>query len=102
MEDIVINYLDKNYSFNLSTLYSYKLKDKHNGSDVYLTELWSDMEKIFNLSKEDFEKIWDKWADIKIIELNNRITDIRYKLYELNGTDYNLTSEDINQILNYK
>jgi hypothetical protein len=77
MEELVINYLEKNYVFNLSTLYSFKLKDIHNGNDIYLTEVWSTIETIFNLSVNEFEIIWDKWADKKITELNNRITDIR-------------------------
>ena len=71
-----------------------------NKKNVYLTTIWSDMETIFGLSKEAFEPIWDKWAEAKILELNNRITDIRYQLYELNGADIEIIMEDINKILN--
>ncbi len=99
MEEIVTRYLDKQYRFTLSTLSSYKLWDRNNRTNVYLTTIWGDMETIFGLSKEDFEPIWDKWAEAKILELNNRITDIRYQLYELNGCEVDVTSEDINKIL---
>lgn len=95
-----MNYLDKNYRFSLSTLSSYKLYDKINKIDISITSIWGDSETIFGISKETFLPIWDKWADIKITDLNNRITDIRYKLYELNGTDFEITSKDINMILN--
>lgn len=95
-----MKYLDKQYSFSLSTLSSYKLYDKINKSDVYLTSIWSDMETVFGLSKEDFEPIWDKWAEAKILELNNKITDIRYKLYELNGSEVILSSLDLNRLIN--
>lgn len=100
MEDIVTKYLDKQYRFTLSTLSSYKLWDRINKENVYLTTIWADMETIFGLSKEAFEPIWDKWAEAKILELNNRITDIRYQLYELNGADVEITVQDINKILN--
>lgn len=100
MEKIIMKYLDKQYSFSLSTLSSYKLYDKINKSDVYLTSIWSDMETVFGLSKEDFEPIWDKWAEAKILELNNKITDIRYKLYELNGSEVILSSLDLNRLIN--
>ena len=100
MEEIVIKYLDKQYRFSLSTLSSYKLYDKINKSDVYLTSIWADMETVFGLSKEDFEPIWDKWAEAKILEINNKITDIRYKLYELNGSEVILTSLDLNRLIN--
>jgi hypothetical protein len=100
MEEIVIKYLDKQYMFSLSTLSSYKLYDKINKSDVYLTSIWADMETVFGLSKEDFEPIWDKWAEAKILEINNKITDIRYKLYELNGSEVILTSLDLNRLIN--
>jgi hypothetical protein len=99
MEEIVIKYLDKQYRFSLSTLSSYKLYDKINKSDVYLTSIWDDMETVFGISREAFEPIWDKWADAKITELNNRITDIRYKLHELNGGDINISAADINTLL---
>jgi hypothetical protein len=99
MEEIVIKYLDKQYRFSLSTLSSYKLYDKINKSDVYLISIWNDMETVFGISREDFEPIWDKWVDIKITELNNRITDIRYKLYELNGGDIHISAADINTLL---
>jgi hypothetical protein len=58
------------------------------------------METVFGLSKEDFEPIWDKWAEAKILEINNKITDIRYKLYELNGSEVILTSLDLNRLIN--
>jgi hypothetical protein len=99
MEEIIIKYLDKQYRFSLSTLSSYKLYDKQNKGDVYLTTIWDDMETLFGITKEDFEPIWDKWADGKITELNNRITEIRYKLYELNGADIHISAADINILL---
>lgn len=100
MEEIVTKYLDKQYRFTLSTLSSYKLWDRVKKESVYLTTIWADMETIFGLSKEAFEPIWDKWAEAKILELNNRITDIRYQLYELNGRDVEISAADINKILN--
>lgn len=100
MDKIITNYLDKYYEFNLSTLSSYKLYDKINKIDVSVKSILYDMEKIFCVTEEIFEPIWDKWVDVKITQLNNRITDIRYKLYELNGTEIEITSKDINMLLN--
>lgn len=99
MEEIVISYLDKQYSFTMSTLYSFKLYDKLNKTEIYLKSLWLEIEVIFGLSFEDFEPIWEKWSDTKILEINNKITDMRYKLYEFNGTDIVLTTEEINKML---
>jgi hypothetical protein len=99
MEEIIVKYLDKNFKFTLSTLNSYKLFDRTTKENVYLTTVWNDVELIFGLSKEEFEPIWDKWAENHIININNKITDIRYKLYELNGNDLLLSVEDINTLL---
>ena len=99
MEEMVIKYLDKNFKFTLSTLSSYKLFDRTTKQNVYLTTIWDDVGVIFGLSKEDFEPIWDKWAEAHIVNINNKITDIRYKLYELNGSDVLLSVEDINTLL---
>jgi len=63
MEKIIINYLDKNYMFCLLTLSSYTLYDKMNKTDISLKSIWRDMEKIFAISKENFERIWGKWIE---------------------------------------
>jgi len=99
MEEIILSYLDKQYRFSLSTLSSYKLYDRTNNIDVSVISIWNEMDTIFGITKEAFEPIWDKWADGKITEINNRITEIRYKLYELNGTDVEISAADINTLL---
>jgi hypothetical protein len=99
MEEIITSYLDKQYRFSLSTLSSYKLYDRTNNIDVSVISIWDEMGTIFGITKEEFEPIWDKWADGKIIEINNRITEIRYKLYELNGSDIDISAADINILL---
>jgi len=99
MEKIITSYLEKQYRFSLSTLSSYKLYDRTNNIDVSVLSIWDDMVTIFGITKEEFEPIWDKWADSKIIEINNRITEIRYKLYELNGSDIDISAADINILL---
>jgi hypothetical protein len=100
MEELILNYLEKNYTFNLSTLSSYQLKDKVNGNHIYLTELFSNIYLIFGITSVEFESIWDKWANEKIIELNNRIVEIQYILYETNGNEFEITPEAINSIIN--
>jgi hypothetical protein len=99
MEEIITSYLDKQYMFSLSTLSSYKLYDRTNKIDVSVISIWDEIGTIFGITKEEFEPIWDKWADGKIIEINNRITEIRYKLYELNGADVHISAADINVLL---
>ncbi len=46
--------------------------------------------------------IFDVWADRKAIEIQNNITDLRYKLYEKTGVELQLTTADLNNMLRDK
>ena len=99
MEQMVIKYLENNYHFTLSTLVSYKLVDKFDGSEVGLRSVMQTIMSIFNIDDETLFPIWEKWSENKAIEVNNRITDFRYKIYEATGYNVELSLEDMNKIL---
>jgi hypothetical protein len=100
MEQIVIKYLEKQYMFTLSTIQSYVLTDRVTGEQIYLKALFNTLSKIFGISDSELLDIWDVWADKKIKELNNRIVDIRYKIYEITGVDDESNSiREINEYL---
>jgi hypothetical protein len=99
MKEVVFNYLDKHYRFTLSTYSSYMLQDKQTKEDVYLRSVFAELETIFSVTPEELEVIWGYWADAKILELNNKITDIRYKVYEITGKTVELGINEINNAL---
>lgn len=71
MEQMVTKYLDNNYHFTLSTLVSYKLVDKFDGSEVGLKSVMRTVMSIFNIDYETLYPIWEKWSESKAIEVNN-------------------------------
>jgi hypothetical protein len=99
MEQMVIKYLENNYHFTLSTLVSYRLVDKFDGSEVGLRSVMQTIMSIFNIDDEALFPIWEKWSENKAIEVNNRITDFRYKIYEATGYNVELSLEDMNKVL---
>lgn len=99
MKDIIIKYLDKNYKFTLSTYVSYNLYDRNGCKEVRLKEVLENIMHIFNISNEELRLIFDDWADTRAIEMQNKVTDFRYKLYELTGIDLQLTAADLNKML---
>ena len=99
MEQMITKYLENNYIFTLSTLVSYKLVDKFDGSEVGLRSVMQTIMSIFNIDEDTLFPIWEKWSESKAIEVNNRITDFRYKIYEATGYNVELSLEDMNKIL---
>ena len=99
MDDLIIKYLENNYIFTLSTLVSYKLVDKFDGSEVGLRSVLSTLKDVFNIDDNTLLPIWEKWSESKAIEVNNRITDFRYKVYEATGYNVELSLEDMNKVL---
>ena len=70
MEQMVIKYLENNYHFTLSTLVSYKLVDKFDGSEVGLRSVMQTIMSIFNIDDETLFPLWEKWSENKAIEVN--------------------------------
>ena len=99
MKEIVYKFLDDQYRFTLSTYSSYMLQDRYTKQDVYLRTVFENLKVIFGVEDEELQDIWDFWADKKIIELNNRITDIRYKVFEITGQDVEVGINEINAAL---
>jgi len=99
MKDIIVNYLNKQYKFTLSTYVSYKLYDKVDNIDVSLKEALSSIILIFGIEETELMSIFDVWADEQAKILNNKITDIRYKLFEKTGVELELTAKDLNELI---
>ena len=98
MKEIVLNYLNKNYRFNLSTLNSYVIKGRRGEIDIKLSVLITTLKTIFSITDEEIRVIIDEWADYQTILINNRIVDIRNKLYEM-GITVELSPSQFNTIM---
>ena len=102
MEEIIIKYLNKQYQLTLSTYVSYKVLDKLDNLEVSLKQVIHNVILIFNIDETEIVRIFDKWADNQVTLLNNKIADIRYKLYEQTGVELQLTTNDLNQLVTSK
>ncbi len=96
---MILNYLNRHYRFTISTYTSYKLYDKVDKREVPLKEALDSIKLIFNVKEEELFKIFDKWADEKAVDIQNKITDLRYKIYQETGLELELTTNDINKML---
>ena len=99
MREIILKYLNSQYRFTLSTYVSYELYDKIEHRSVRLAEGINSIKIIFGINEEELMKIFDEWADENGTKLQNQITDIRYKLYEKTGVELELTTNDLNKLL---
>lgn len=100
MKEIVLKYLDDTYAMTLSTYVSYKLKDKHKNEDVSLKEVFIQLETIFSIDADEQREIFDIWADIKSVELNNMVVSIQEKIYQLTGKTIQVSPSDMNGLVN--
>lgn len=105
MKELILKYLDKNYKFTLSTYVSYNLYDKIDNKEARLVDVLDSLKLIFTIDNDKTDllmDIFDIWADKKAIEIQNNITDLRYKLYEKTGIELQLTPADLNNMLRDK
>lgn len=93
MEEIIIEYLNENYSIILSTFSSFKYITKTSIS-TSSSVLISDTCIIFGTGKRDdfVEGVINKWSKEKITKISTRINHIKYQYYTKYGRD--ITSVD--------
>ena len=95
MNNIIYNYLNKNYSFTSSTYVRYVLFDKIDKTEVRISDVFKVIIKIFEISIDEVNPIFDAWADKKAIEFNNRITDYKFAFYKKYGVEIEPTELNV-------
>ena len=98
MEHIILDYLNKNYRFTLSTYNSYFVRDRVNESNIKLADAIISLKDIFSVDDDMLMSLIDKWCDQQIILLNNRIVHIREELYK-KGVDIEISVDQMNSML---
>ena len=98
MEHIILDYLNKNYRFTLSTYNSYFIRDRVNESNIRLADAIISLKDIFSVDDDMLMSLIDKWCDQQIILLNNRIVHIREELYK-KGVDIEISVDQMNSML---
>ena len=93
MEEIVLEYLDKNYNIILSTFSSFKYISKDSTS-IGSSTLIGDVCIVFGSGRRDefIESIINKWSKDMITKLSTKINNIKYQYYTKYGKD--ITSVD--------
>jgi hypothetical protein len=98
VEHIILDYLNKNYRFTLSTYNSYFIRDRVNESNIKLADAIISLKDIFSVDDDMLMSLIDKWCDQQIILLNNRIVHIREELYK-KGVDIEISVDQMNSML---
>ena len=85
--ELISNYLDRNYRFTLSTFDNYTLVDRITNEPYRINVITKDIIKVFDIKEDVLADIIGNWMSSMAIEFNNRITDIRTKVYIETGID---------------
>ncbi len=98
MEDIVLKHLNKNYRFTLSTYSSYFLKDRVNNANVHLKNVLALLKETFTMDETELMNIFGKWSESQEVLINNRIVEIKERLYAM-GVTIELSVDQMNTII---
>jgi hypothetical protein len=98
LEDIVLKYLNKNYRFTISTYSSYFLKDRVNDANVHLKDVLTLLKETFTMDETQLMDIFGKWSESQEILINNRIVEIKERLYAM-GVTIELSVDQMNTII---
>lgn len=93
-----MKYLNKNYRFTLSTYSSYFLKDRVDDRNVHLKDVLSLLKETFTMDESQLMDIFGKWSENQEILINNRIVEIKERLYAM-GVTIELSVDQMNTII---
>ena len=93
-----MKYLNKNYRFTLSTYSSYFLKDRVNDANVHLKDVLALLKETFTMDETQLMDIFGKWSESQEILMNNRIVEIKERLYAM-GVTIELSVDQMNTII---
>ncbi len=80
MKNIIIEYINKHYSFTKSTMVDYKLV-RPDGTKISIQEVFHDIKLFFWVSFENITNIVEDWSYDEDVKLNNKIVDNMYDNY---------------------
>jgi len=85
MDDIIKDYLNLSYEITISTYLNFKLHDKIVGDDIFMQNILIELVNIFDVDTEYVDAVWLQWMSIKINNFENKLVDIKYKVFERTG-----------------
>ena len=102
MNDIILKYLNTNFRLNgYSSIKDYRLFDIVENKVVSPRDVVLSLKDIFGVEVEEILDIVGPWFENKVIELQNKVTDIHYKAFELTGIELTFTLNQLNKLLEY-
>lgn len=90
MREIITSYLDNNYEITLKTYVNYMLNEKTSNTSAFMQDIKAEVSEIYDMTDMEFDLIWDSWLATKIVEFENKVTDIQFLIYEKTGIEINL------------
>jgi hypothetical protein len=99
MKEIITKYLDANYRLSVASLKDYKLYNIRENKSETMIGVYKNLGVIFGIATEELADIFQPWVEKKAIELNNRITDIQFKIYKATGVEIKLTAEQLADLI---
>lgn len=90
--------MDKNYRFTLSTYSSYFLLDRVSGNTVHLRDVLILLKETFTMDETTLMNIFEKWSETQETLINNRIVEIKERLYAM-GITIELSVDQMNTII---
>jgi len=92
---MILKYLTKNYRITLDGALNYTVFDVTSESEHQLIKVLVSLKKVFSIDEEVINDVLMEWVESEITKINNKITDIKYKIYQKTGLELELTHNDL-------
>ena len=96
---MILKYLTKNYRITIDGLVNYTVFDVTSESEHQLTKVLISLKKVFSVDEEVINDVLMEWIEGETLKINNKISDIKYNIFEKTGLELELSRNDLVKLI---
>lgn len=95
MKELILNFLETNYTFNFESYAYHSLYDKGAERNKGMHSILKDMNTVFIVDSEVFVEAFEEWTSKKVEEVKTLILEVQDKLQKLTGKEVSISDIDL-------
>jgi hypothetical protein len=89
----ILDYINYNFKVTMSGMLSVSVFDKQLNREISVTQMSEGIQKVFDLTDNEFNDIFKNWVNVQSVILQNKVVDYQTEIYNKTGVKLEITPE---------
>ncbi len=87
----ILDYINYNFKVTMSGMLSVSVFDKQLNREISVTQMSEGIQKVFDLTDNEFNDIFKNWVNVQSVILQNKVVDYQTEIYNKTGVKLEIT-----------